>query len=166
MVKKYFVLVFFATCLLQGRSQVQVKIYNPEANAAAQIDSAVFKAKVENKHVLIQVGGNWCPWCIRFHNFVHDNRAIDSILKADYVFVLVNYSKESAKNKNMEIMQRLEFPNRFGFPVLVVLDGDGKRIHTQNSAYLEEGKSYSTQKVSEFLLHWAPKALKPDTYKE
>lgn len=166
MLKKYFVFALFAFFCIRANSQETVKIYNPEANANAQLDSAVLKAKPEGKHILVQVGGNWCPWCLRFHKFVHDDRVIDSILNADYVFVLVNYSKESAKNKNMEVMQRLEFPNRFGFPVMVVLDGNGKRIHTQNSAYLEEGKSYSVQKVKEFLMHWAPKAVNPDSYKE
>lgn len=34
-------------------------IYNPEANAKVEIASAVKKAKAENKHVLLQVGGNW-----------------------------------------------------------------------------------------------------------
>ncbi len=47
-----------------------VKIYNPQANARADIDAAVAKAKKEGKHVFIQVGGNWCGWCIAFHNMV------------------------------------------------------------------------------------------------
>ena len=34
-------------------------IYNPEANAKIEISEAVKKAKAENKHVLLQIGGNW-----------------------------------------------------------------------------------------------------------
>ena len=41
----------------------------------------------------------------------------------------INYSKE---NKNPETMALLEYPQRFGFPVLVVLDAAGKP-----SAYAE-----------------------------
>jgi len=34
-------------------------LYNPQADAKKEIADAVKKAKAENKHVLIQVGGNW-----------------------------------------------------------------------------------------------------------
>lgn len=37
------------------------KIYNPDANAKKDIENVIAKAKKEGKHVLIQVGGNWCP---------------------------------------------------------------------------------------------------------
>ncbi len=48
----------------------------------------------------------------------------------------------------------------------MVLDGKGELMHTQNSAYLEEGKGYSKDKVMEFLGHWAPAAFNPVNYKE
>ncbi|MCF8378163.1 MAG: hypothetical protein K9H49_01220 [Bacteroidales bacterium] len=35
------------------------KLYNPLANAKSEIADAVKVAKAENKHVFIQVGGNW-----------------------------------------------------------------------------------------------------------
>ena len=84
------------------------------------------------------------------------------MLQANYVFGLLNYSKE---NKNLDILAELEYPQRFGFPVLVILDGKGRRIHTQNSAYLEKEKSYDEKKMVEFLRNWAPAALDPNSYK-
>ena len=66
---------------------------------------------------------------------------------------MVNYSKE---NKNLAEMKKLEFPQRFGFPVFVILDSNGKRIHTQNSSYLEEGDGYSKKKVIDFLTNGHP----------
>ena len=99
---------------------------------------------------------------MRFHKYVHENAKIDSLLKADYVFVYMNYSRE---NKNLDILADFGFPQRFGFPVFVVLNGNGKLIHTQNSAYLEEDKSYSEKKVFEFLKQWSPAALDPGSYK-
>jgi len=98
---------------------------------------------------------------MRFHKFVHEDARIDSLLKADYVFVLLNYSRE---NKNLDVLADLDFPQRFGFPVFVILDGEGHRIHTQNSAYLEEGEGYSEKKVIQFLKHWNPEALDPENY--
>ncbi len=38
----------------------EVKLYNPNADAKADIAAAVSKAKKSKKHVFIQAGGNWC----------------------------------------------------------------------------------------------------------
>jgi thioredoxin-related protein len=141
--------------------QPTLQIYHPEANAAADVKAAVKKASAENKHVLLQVGGNWCSWCLKFHNLTTTDAQLDSALKANYVVLKVNYSKE---NQNLPLLAELGYPQRFGFPVFVVLDGEGKRLHTQNSAYLEEDKGYSKKKILEFLNHWSKPALDPKKY--
>lgn len=162
--QKLFVLTlfipFFAS--LHGQDAQVIKIYNPQANALNQINMAIDKAGAENKHVLIQMGGNWCPWCIKLHNFIEEHAEIDSIVRTDYVFILVNYSKE---NKNPEAMALLEYPQRFGFPVLVVLDGEGKRLHTQNTLYLEEDEYYNEKRLKDFLLDWNTVAVDPEKYR-
>lgn len=142
---------------------IKPKLYNPAANASREIADAVAMAKKQNKHVFLQVGGNWCIWCIRFHNFVQSDSELTSMLNDNYIVAHINYSNE---NKNDEIMRMLEYPNRFGYPVFVILDANGKRIHTQNSAYLEEDKSYSHKKVLDFFKSWSPAALNPANYKK
>lgn len=143
--------------------QTVVAIYNPTADAKMEISDAVKKANIENKHVLLQVGGNWCPWCVKLHKLLHTDLKIDSTLKANYIFVLVNYSKE---NKNLALLKELEFPQRFGFPSMVVLDKTGKRIHTQDTGLLESGDGYDPKKVLGFLTAWSVKALDPVSYPE
>jgi thioredoxin-related protein len=139
----------------------EVTLYNPARDAIKQIDSALTIAKSQKKHVFIQVGGNWCSWCILFHKFYTTDFQLDSALSASYVVVHLNYSQE---NKNLEILKKLEFPQRFGFPVLVILDSNGKRLHTQNTSYLEEGRGYNKEKVMDFLKAWSPQALDPNNY--
>lgn len=136
-------------------------LYNPTADADKQITDAVTKAKKEKKHVLLQIGGNWCIWCIRFNKFVETDSTLKKALDDNYIVAHINYSPE---NKNEKTMDKLEYPNRFGYPVFVILDANGKRIHTQNSAYLEEDKGYSKNKVAEFFRHWSPAALNPKSY--
>lgn len=47
-------------CMLSVSGQEEKpSLYNPEENAKVEIANAVKKAKAENKHVLLQVGGNW-----------------------------------------------------------------------------------------------------------
>lgn len=140
----------------------KISIYNPDADAKKEIEEAIIKAKVENKHVFIQIGGNWCPWCIKFHNFVSEDKELDSLLNANYIVVKMNYDKEQ---KNEELLKRFEYPQRFGFPVFVILDSEGRRIHTQNSGLLEKDKSYDKDNVKMFFKHWTPTAIDPNSYK-
>ena len=140
------------------------KLYNPMADADLDIKAAVIKAKAQNKYVLLQGGGNWCSWCIEFARFCKTDAKIDSVINASFVWYHLNWSKE---NENKKIFSRYEYPQRFGFPVFIILDGNGKRIHTQNSEYLEDGKkSYDRIKVQSFLEMWAPRALNPKMYSE
>ena len=163
------VLFTFMFCVMMSTSAVAQKdsvlIYHPEANAKEELKNALAKAKTSNKHVLVMVGGNWCRWCMMFEKFIakhrDDNSKLDSILNSGFVFLHINYSKE---NKNLEVLSSLSFPQRFGFPVFLVLDAQGTRLHTQNSAYLEEGEGYSEQKIIDFLNHWNPAALEPALY--
>jgi thiol:disulfide interchange protein len=151
-------------CLVaQTQLTTDQSLYDPGADAHQQIERAVEKAGLENKHVLIQVGGNWCSWCRKLHAFIAEHESIDSLIHADYVLIRVNFSKE---NKNMDVMQDLEYPNRFGFPVLVVLNSEGRKIHTQQTDFLEDNDTFSEEKIREFLLNWNAKAMNPATYKE
>lgn len=138
-------------------------IYHPELDARAEMNKAIKTAKLEHKNVVLMIGGNWCKWCRMFQKFIDNDAQIDSTIKAGFVFEHLNYSKE---NKNLDILAELNFPQRFGFPVFVILDADGKRIHTQNSGYLEDGEGYSEDKTIEFFSQWSPAALNPENYVE
>jgi thioredoxin-related protein len=162
--KKCSALLFSLVFLLGARAQAPVpaeKIYHPGADAKKEIAEAVARAAAEHKHVLIQAGGNWCSCCIEFNRVTHTDASIDSVLKACYVVYHLNYSEE---NQNKEIFAQYGYPQRFGFPVFIILDGRGNPIHTQNSEYLEQGKSYNHGKVRDFLLQWTPQALSPSLY--
>ncbi|MCX2452797.1 thioredoxin family protein [Pedobacter sp. PLR] len=157
-----FAFVTISASTFAQETKEAVKIYNPAANAQADLDAAIAKAKKEGKHVFVQVGGNWCSWCIAFHKLVDNTPELKKLLNDNYETVLINYSKE---NKNEAVLAKLQYPGRFGFPVFLILDGDGKLLHTQNSAYLEEGKGHSVKKVTEFLKSWNVAALKPENNK-
>lgn len=164
--KRRLLLFFILLISYSAFSQDMTKfhLYKPGENAEKDIASAVQQAKAENKFVLVQVGGNWCIWCARFNDFITTDKHIDSLVHAGFVVYHMNYSKE---NFNAKMLAKYEYPQRFGFPVFLILDGNGKLIHTQNSAYLEDGKkSYDREKVIGFFNDWSPKALDPTQYKE
>ncbi len=160
--KKLFVIIF---CLITYISNAQTegsKLYDTAANAEKDIAAALKKAKAENKYVLIMGGGNWCSWCIEFARFCKADPKIDSVINAGFVWYHLNYSKGHENNKTFA---KYGYAQRFGFPVFIILNEKGERIHTQNSEYLEDGKkSYDRRKVQAFLEMWSPNALNPKMY--
>lgn len=164
-------IIFLSSTAFSQTKDGGVHIYNPDANAMADLKSATELAAKANKHVLVQVGGNWCTWCIAFHNLVEATPDLKQAINNNYEFVLVNWDKD---HHNDEAMKYLGFPNRFGYPVFVVLDGKGKVLHIENSSYLEteetgaNGKKkvgHDVKKTLSFLKGWTVAAVDPNTYK-
>ena len=165
--KKIFVFVLFVALLsLSAHAQTALKkVYNEEINPMTQIDEALAQAKSSGKFVVCQVGGNWCPWCLRFADFVTKDTTISQVIDQNFVYIHVNYNPRKSQDaektaQTQSMLKRLDNPARFGFPVFVVLDGQGKVRHIQNSRLLEEGKSYNQAKVLRFLKNWTPQAVK------
>jgi len=162
-------IVFIASLILAslaGFSQdlSKFKLYSPTENAEEKIAQSVKQAKKEGKHVFVQIGGNWCIWCARFNDFITNDKSIDSLIHANYIVYHMNYSDE---NHNAKLLAKYGYPQRFGYPVFLILDGSGKLLHIQNSGYLEDGKkSYNRTAVFGFLSDWTPAALDPKQYKD
>lgn len=141
------------------------KVYNEDINPLEQIDQALVKAKTNGKFVVCQVGGNWCPWCLRFADFITNDATISKLIGDNFEYIHVNYNPRKSEGAEKAaqaaaLMARLNNCGRFGFPVFVVLDDAGKVIHIQDSSFLEEGKGYSQEKVLRFFKNWTPKAVK------
>lgn len=155
--KRYLLLLCAAlVCMVCTQAQVK-KVYDEGIDPMEQIDKAVAQARQNGKFVVCQLGGNWCPWCLRFADFIQKDTAVARVVNDNFVYIHVNYPRRGAAKS---LMQRLGNPGRFGFPVMVVLDGQGKLLHIQDSSFLEEGKGYNPEKVLRFFANWTPKAVK------
>lgn len=159
----FLAMILFSGLLASSQDMTKFKLYKPEENAKEGISAAVKEAKTAGKHVLVQIGGNWCIWCARFNDFVTNDKSLDSLVNSNYVVYHLNHSKE---NKNNDLLAKYDFPQRFGFPVFLVLNEKGDLLHTQTSWYLESGKSYDKEKVMAFFNDWGKKAIDPAQYKE
>ncbi len=98
-----------------------------------------------------------------FNKFVTTDIQLDSAMNKNFIVEHINYSKE---NKNEEVLKQLKFPQRFGYPVFVILNSNGELIHTQNSAYLEKGEGYDKGIVMDFFHQWRKDALDEKNYKK
>ncbi len=163
--KKIALILLAVFLTLTAEAQGLKKVYNENINPIEQIDLAVAKAKSEGKFVICQVGGNWCPWCLRFADFITNDTTISKVIADNFVYADVNYNprKSEGAEKAQQaaaLMKRLNNCGRFGFPVFVVLNEEGNVIHIQDSSFLEEGQGYNQEKVLRFFKNWTPQVVK------
>jgi thioredoxin-related protein len=159
---KILIILTLVISSLAVEGQETKKLYDPSIDGMKQIKGAIDMAAREGKHVLIQYGGNWCSWCVKFDAFCKADTSITRIISANYIPVKLNYDPV---NRNDAANAYLKNPKRFGFPVFIILDGKGNVILIQDSSLLEEGKGYSKQKVTGFLRQWTAAALIPQVAK-
>jgi thiol-disulfide isomerase/thioredoxin len=134
-------------------------VYDESADAKKQIADALAAAKKDagGKRVLIQWGGNWCPWCIRLHQLMTTDEKISAALKDGYVVVHVDAGR---KEKNLDLAAQYKADVATGgYPYLTVLDSDGKVIANQETAALEV-KDAKGESVSVAAGHDPVKVLK------
>jgi thiol:disulfide interchange protein len=128
-------------------------IYDTKADGSQQIKEALALAQREKKHMLLQFGANWCGWCHKLHALFGSDPAIGKTLRQSYVVVMIDVDK----GHNADVVARYGNPTRYGLPVIVVLDGEGKVLTTQDTGKLEAGPKHDPQKVLAFLNAWTPK---------
>ena len=137
-------LLWFSTANAAPRK----KWYDASLDGNKQLDEAIVKAKAAGKYVLVQVGGDWCKWCIRLNQTIEQDAELLKLMNDKYEWVHLFYGKE---NKNEAVMERLKNPNKLGFPVFVLLDSKGNYLNTFATDVLEKGDGYDRAKLVTFL---------------
>ncbi len=161
---KLFFVLLLSLIGLKGIANDSTRLYNPYADVAKDVAQALVRAKQEKKQVLLQIGGNWCVMCYRLNSVVKTDKLLKQLIESNYIVYHLNYSKE---NKNLAYLKKLGYPQRFGFPVLVVLDGaTGSVLHTQDAGLFQKGNGYDPERIKQFLKNWSPGAFDEALYKE
>ena len=87
----------------EAKLQPAEKVYDETADAGKQIEAALAKAAKENQRVLIQWGGNWCPWCVKLHYTFKNDQAIARELMYEYVIVEIDIGRF---DKNLDLVEK------------------------------------------------------------
>ena len=130
-------------------AKVDSHIYDLKADPSKDLAQAIADAKKSNKHILVEVGGDWCIWCRRLEGIFVSHPELTALRDKNFVLVHVNFSDE---NENKAFLA--QFPKVAGYPHIFVLDQDGKLLHSEDTSELEDGKSYSIAHLTTFLEKW------------
>ena len=128
-----------------------VEKFDPNRDACKDIEEGLQEASRTKKRVILDVGGDWCVWCRRLSAFIASHRSVQEALRRHFILVKINFSKE---NRNEQALS--PYPKIKGYPHLFVLEKDGKLLYSKDTGELEEGNSYSEEKILRFLEEWVP----------
>ena len=98
--KKIILVLAVALFAMVANAQEQTalkKVYDESINPLEQIDQAVARAQAEGKFVICQVGGNWCPWCLRFADFITNDTTISKVIADNFEYIHVNYNPRKSE---------------------------------------------------------------------
>ncbi len=125
--------------------------YDEKANADAQVDAAIARAKKNGKRVLIDLGGNWCADC-RIMAGLMELPEMDRFLKAHYEMVSVDVGRF---NRNLQIPARYGITTRLeGVPAFLVVTTDGKLINAGRVSAIQDARHMTPQALADWLAQW------------
>jgi thiol:disulfide interchange protein len=129
--------------------------FNKNSHPEQDLANAKRQSKLEGKNIIVDVGGNWCPWCIAVDRTVQQDASLKQLLDKNFVVIHVDYGEFRAHNR--EFLK--QFPSFKGVPYWFVLDADGKLLTDQHPAFIKTKKSHEldSDAIRDFLEKWAPK---------
>ena len=130
---------------------VPVHKFEPNRDAAADIQAAVAEAHRTGKRVIVDVGGDWCQYCHQMDQLFQQHPELLELRERNFITVAVYYSSDK---KNEQALSR--YPKVRGIPHYYVLDGSGSLLQSQHLSELRTGANYDPDKMKEFLTKWAP----------
>lgn len=125
--------------------------FDPSRDANRDVRAAVAAAARTGKHVLLEVGGNWCVYCKVLDHFFATNPSVNALRQKNFIFVKVNFSQE---NQNEALLRN--YPQVRGFPHFFVVNGKGELVRSQRVATLGTQTGYSPERFTAFLKAFAP----------
>ncbi|MBV9215079.1 MAG: thioredoxin family protein [Acidobacteria bacterium] len=125
------------------------KKFDPARQPQADLDKAIAAAAASGKRIILDVGGEWCSWCVYMDKFFFRQPALRKVRDTNYIWVKINMSPE---NENTAFLS--SYPAIDDYPHLFVLDETGKLLFSKDTAELELGEGYSVSKFTAFLKEW------------
>jgi thiol:disulfide interchange protein len=123
--------------------------YDPQRDPFEDGRKAIAHGKATHRHIIIEAGGNWCPWCKKLNRFINNDAELYQAFHRHFVLLKVNVSDT---NENEAFFST--FPTTLGYPHFYVADMNGTLLHSQDTAAFLEKGDYSKEKLMAFIQRW------------
>ena len=123
------------------------KPYDESAIAGEEIIKALKKAKSNNKHILLQMGGNWCPDCRTLGEYF-SRPDIKKWLDERVILISVDVGEW---DRNLDIVEEYGNPISEGIPALVLLNPDNEVTFSTLAGELANARNMSKNDLVQWL---------------
>ena len=134
----------------ESRLPAYSRVYDPGRDSFADSHAALDLASRTGKRLLMELGGDWCTYCLQLDRFINSRPQLRQLLQENFVILKVNVSDE---NLNEEFLSGL--PETDGYPHFYISENDGTIIHSQDTARFMQDGDYSEQRILNFLRAWS-----------
>jgi Thioredoxin-like len=121
--------IALANDALENAAHPEASPFNPQADAGAQVDAALSRAKAGGRMAIIVLGANWC----------HDSRALAGwfatprfagMIAARYELVYVDVGQRA---RNIAIARRFGLKSVKGTPTVLIVNGEGRLLNRKDA---------------------------------
>ena len=132
----------------------EAKPFDEKADAPAQVDAAIARAKASGHEAILVFGANWCG----------DSRALagwfatprfKAMLDARYELVWVDVGQ---KDRNLDLARRFGLDGIKGTPTVLVVDGEGKPLNLKDAPSWKNARSRSADAIFGYFDRKGPKS--------
>ena len=130
-----------------GWAITDFKPYDERVVAGEEIAKALGIAKSNNKYILLQMGGNWCPDCRTLGEYF-SRPDIKKWLDERVILVSVDVGEW---DRNLDIVEEYGNPISEGIPALVLLNPDNEVIFATLAGELASARNMSKNDLIQWL---------------
>ena len=125
--------------------------FDAKRDAAADIKAAIAEAQRTGKRIILDIGGDWCPYCHQMDKLFHEHPELVELRDKYFLLVDIYYGPDKPNRLALSRYSKL-----LGVPHFFVLESDGTLLFSQHVFDLRSGGKYDPEKMKAFLLKWAP----------
>ncbi|MDF3820828.1 thioredoxin family protein [Leptospira sp. 96542] len=105
------------------------------------------KSKLENKHLLVIFGADWCPDCHALNEILKQPEP-KLLLEQNFIVFAVDVGRF---DKNLALNENLGSPITNGIPAVVVLNPEGKILSSTKGGEFSNARNMSKDQVLKYL---------------
>lgn len=125
-------------------------IFDPSADATAQVRDALAEAGRQHKRVLLDFGGNWCGDCQILDYYFHQ-APNSGLIDRNYIVVDIDVGH---LDHNVALANQYGVTLRHGVPALAIVDAQGHVLYSQNDGEFSSMGKVDPAAVTQLLRQW------------
>jgi thiol-disulfide isomerase/thioredoxin len=130
----------------------EARPFDPKADARADVDAALARAKSGNQMVLLVMGANWC----------HDSRALAGWFAQPRFAAMIAsrfhlvYVDVGVRDRNIDIARRFGISKIKGTPTVIILDSQGKLLNKREAPRWRNASTRTQEQVYRAFAEFTP----------